>query len=94
MGNVNIDSPPSISKMIDTTVDSTGLSMNLLSIKWFFLFVFQSCLLVLYLLKILKGHCLEKAVSGHYLRADHRPVGQTIHTGEHDLVSGLYTLIY
>jgi hypothetical protein len=33
MGNVNMESPPSMSKMIDTTVDNTGLSINLFSIK-------------------------------------------------------------
>jgi hypothetical protein len=32
MGSVNMDNPPSISNMIDTTVDNTGLSINLLSI--------------------------------------------------------------
>jgi hypothetical protein len=33
MGNVNMESPPSISKIMDMTVDNTGLSMNLFSIK-------------------------------------------------------------
>jgi len=32
MGRVKMDNPPSISKMIDTTVDNTGLSINLFSI--------------------------------------------------------------
>jgi hypothetical protein len=33
MGSVKMDRPPSISKMIDTTVDNTGLSINLFSIQ-------------------------------------------------------------